>query len=627
MVNAPQWQFRRFSPGDNLSDPEFTKALFSGDNEASLTRSLIREAIQNSLDAKRKDADEVSVRIGLWRNDNSARASSIAPFLTGIWDHIGADSSGLAHSGVSRSHIPYLTIEDFGTHGLRGDPEHWKPTGIARNAFFLFFRALGRSGKEGEERGRWGVGKFVFPMAGQAHAMWGLSVPSDSRHPLLMGRVVLKTHQVGEHSYHPDGHYGHRKNPDSNLVSPVRDSHLIQEFSSAFQLKRRTEPGLSVVVPWVLNEITTHDIRRAVVGEYFMPLLRRQLTVTVSDGNEEVTLDDSTVVRFAEETKDPILKARLTLACALTSGSSHLVEWPTQFSYDDTEWATTSLPKDFLERLRGLLEEKVPLSVKVSTTVRKKEPDEVLHGTFDLHIQHVEGLGASRPLIIRDGISLTADKTRTLQDHVALVLVDNGPVATMLGDAETPAHEELKHNLIKDRYFFPRKTVVFVREAASQMLRLIWQSDQGDDPLLLSSFFPVLDDTGRIAARPATARRGKEPEPRPIIPRSPPRFRVSLIEGGFRVRPNPDVPARLAELTVAVAYDVRRGSPFKRYRTLDFDFKANNMQVHAEGCKVSISEGNRLFLRDVQDLFLLEVTGFDPNRDLVVRVVATEGAQ
>lgn len=620
------WSFRRFAPGDNLSDPDFAKALFSGDQESALSRSLVREAIQNSLDAKRDDAEHVLIRITLMKGRTSVLAAAAAPFTAGLHRHLESQSSGLVDRPALNDPLPCLVLEDFGTHGLRGDPEHWQPVNVQGNGFFLFFRALGRSGKADEDRGRWGVGKFVFPMASRAHAIWALTVPSDTRRPLLMGRAVLATHEVGDDSYHPDGHWGLRGVADSNFISPVADSETMNRFIDAFSLSRRGEPGLSVVVPWLLDEIEHSDIAEAVVGEYFLPLLRNQLRVVVRQGDAVEALDGAAVERYSQSASNPLLRARLDLARRIAEGRASVVDWPQDFTYQDTEWRSEAIPSDLLEQLRVQLERGDAVSVRLRTTIRRKNPDGSMRGEATVHLMHVEGLGAARPLIVREGISISMDRTRAVHDYVGIITADQGPLATLLGDAETPAHEELKHNLLRDKYVLPKKTVVFIRESVSQLLKAIWEADKQDDPLLLAGYFPFVSDSGRTGERPDKRARGDNEEPKPTIPHSPARYHVSRIDGGFRVRSNPENSDRPSELSVRVAYDVRRGSPFKRYRKYDFDLSTPPMVMSLVGCEVVESSDNALLLRTTSDSFVCEVTGFDPKRDLIIRVTATSGA-
>jgi len=372
----------------------------------------------------------------------------------------------------------------------------------------------------------------------------------------------------------------------------------------------------------MLDEINAGDLKAAVIGEYFLPLLRRQLEVVIDDGGQEELVDHTTVRTYGATTGDSVLRARLELASAVTSGQADTIDWPRHFAFDDTDWSHGETSQELLERLRRALESEAAVTVTLTTSVRHKGTDEVHEGSLQVHVRRVEGLGSVRPLIIREGISLTADRTRSIHDHVAIIVADDGPVATLLGDAETPAHEELKHNLIKDKYVYPLKAVKFVREAPANLLRTVWETDRSDDPLLLASYFPLISDTGRTAERASRQARGQAPEPIGVIPRSPPGFRVGRIEGGFRIRNNPDAQTHSTELLAVVAYDVRRGSPFKRYREYDFNLATDPISVTTEGCEVAFVDGNKMTIQVSAVPYMVQVTGFDPRRDLVVRVTA-----
>jgi hypothetical protein len=628
MNDRPRWYFREFLPGDNVSDPDFTKALFSSEGDAPLARSLVREGIQNSLDARREDEPVVEVRIRLLEGDNAVRAPAARPFVGELWQHLASESHGLEDPPGESEPVRCLVFEDFGTHGLRGDPEHWRPDDIKRNPFFLFFRALGRSGKSDEARGRWGVGKFVFPMSSRAHVIWGLTVPSESRTPLLMGRAVLRTHTIGSSSYHPDGHWGVQLNESGKLVSAVRDAGEIGAFRTAFGIERNTTPGLSVVVPWLDSGVTLPGIRAAVLEEYFMPLLRGELIVTLVSGESREVLGPGAVHAYARTAATASIRRRLELAIAVAEGAAKHFTWPVTFAYDETEWKPNQASPEFLETVRSVLESGEPVTVALPVTVRPKE-GKVVPGMLRVHLLASEGLGASRPLLIRDGISVTEEKTKTVHDFAVLLTTDRCPLATMIGDAETPAHERLQHELLKNRYVYPKKMLTFVRESASSLLRAIWARDEGDDPLALAAFFPVSEGAGKTQPKPKTSDKGPAPEPAPSpeVTGTPRRFTVQRVEGGFRLAGRLEADRVPDQLSVRVAYDVRRGDPFKKFRPFDFDFGSQEFKVSSAGCEVSIAAPNQFSIHPLGPGYEFTVTGFDVRRDIAVRVEAHGGRE
>ena len=72
-------------------------------------------------------------------------------------------------------------------------------------------------------------------------------------------------------------------------------------------------------------------------------------------------------------------------------------------------------------------------------------------------------------------------------------------------------------------------------------------------------------------------------------------------------------------LYIRAAYQVRRGNPFKKYHTADFDF-SQRMNTQLMGATALEKKGNSLRVKIDSNDFRIEVTGFDPKRDVRVEV-------
>ena len=135
--------------------------FFSSDTEL---RAFVREAVQNSLDARRPGFNgPVSIRIYVSGTEGSLSAESAKRYFRGGWDHFHAEGSGLRDAPGKEDSCPFIAYEDSGTTGLTGDTEQFHEVPGVRNPFYYFFRAEGQSNKLETGRGRWGLGKFVFP--------------------------------------------------------------------------------------------------------------------------------------------------------------------------------------------------------------------------------------------------------------------------------------------------------------------------------------------------------------------------------------------------------------------------------------------------------------------------------
>jgi hypothetical protein len=99
----PSWHFREMARGEINVDPvhdEFFKAQ-------DLADALVREAIQNSLDARRGHSTvRVRFRLG---TAHALPAERAARYLRGLEDHVALPQE-LA--------MPFLLVEDSGTRGL-----------------------------------------------------------------------------------------------------------------------------------------------------------------------------------------------------------------------------------------------------------------------------------------------------------------------------------------------------------------------------------------------------------------------------------------------------------------------------------------------------------------------------
>ena len=237
-----------------------------------LPERLVRESIQNSLDARLPDADTpVRVRFTFSGDRRALPSVDAMRYLNGLEPHLETvalesmeEVSGRAGApaaepdAVVEAHellkqpMSYLAVEDFGTFGLQGDL-HANSAYEADNHFWGFFRSVGISPKREDAGGSWGLGKWVFPDASQLNIFLGITLREGEAQPLLMGQAVLKTHTIGQgHELAKYPAYGsfsaHSANPDHEwLPLPIKDQHTVQQAEADFQLQRGREPGLSVI--------------------------------------------------------------------------------------------------------------------------------------------------------------------------------------------------------------------------------------------------------------------------------------------------------------------------------------------------------------------------------------------
>lgn len=202
------WFFSAKGINDKERDPGWDEYFSSN---RSTVESLVRESIQNSLDAaKLTGAKQSVVRIFYSGEKAALPEAEYADYLkcadgTSALRHYMAEACGLPYvSGPCE----YFTIEDFNTNGLTGDILQENED----EPYFKFLKCENKSTK-GEQGtiGKWGIGKVVFPIASRLRTFFAYSIRNeknfDLEHPkeVLVGSCLLRYHSVDGNRYTPDG--------------------------------------------------------------------------------------------------------------------------------------------------------------------------------------------------------------------------------------------------------------------------------------------------------------------------------------------------------------------------------------------------------------------------------------
>jgi hypothetical protein len=203
-----------------------------------------------------------------------------ARYMNGIWSHLDKQT-GMDLPG-RREAMSYLCVEDFGTRGLCGnyhqfdDPEEG---GEEKNDFYYFWRNVGRSKKSDNDRGRWGLGKTVFPAVSRINSYFGITVRAEDQKRLLMGQSVLKLHKIRNQRRSPYGYFG--KFDDDGFPLPIEAGRFIDQFCSDFRVQRGNGTGLSVVIPYPEKDLSHEGVLQSSIRHYFYPIMAGHLIVEV----------------------------------------------------------------------------------------------------------------------------------------------------------------------------------------------------------------------------------------------------------------------------------------------------------------------------------------------------------
>ncbi len=171
------WCFRKKSKGEVARDLGWDEYLTSN---RSTEESLVREAIQNSLDAHAKceslEAQSCPARVRIYYSGKTKalQKDAYAKYLAGAAEHYTAEDCKIGV--IPDGDCPFVAIEDFNTTGLTGHID-WDYTNIKKKPpYYRFFWSENQSEKGDGTRGRWGIGKVVFPIASKLRSFFAYSI-------------------------------------------------------------------------------------------------------------------------------------------------------------------------------------------------------------------------------------------------------------------------------------------------------------------------------------------------------------------------------------------------------------------------------------------------------------------
>lgn len=629
------------SPGQ-VTRSAFESEFFVGEEDSEgfygRTDGLVREAVQNTLDAR---LEGQTAHVRLWVGDIALlpRRKHAAAVFNDLIPHLAGIGIDLAQDGTFPSPMRTFVYEDFSTRGLCGEVDRNRPVqgpDIEQQDFYYFWRTIGLSGKTGDELGRWGLGKSVLPATSRSNTMLGLTVRATDKRRLVMGQAVLGPRWLGETAYAPEAFF-HGGQSKSGVPLPIDDHDFIDSFSEFFRLTRQPdETGLSIVVPFAAENLSAIELLRSVILHFFVPILRGNLTAEVSGPALPPTyVNDASIRDVAAQLKwagsvstkkhapPPFDFATWAI---VHQRARALPELHRAGVGGAPRWNESLFPEEILPMLQQRFTSGEPIAIRVPMQIELKNGS-TEDSYFDAFLQRDENLERGEDHYIREGMTIShVSALRARRNLCGLLFVDDKPLSALLGDAEGPAHTDWGTGESRpDRNYVRWKwRVSFVKNALAKITEYLTPPPQELDPNLLADVFYVDDTDDTCPAPIAPEDEGETPSPvKPGDIRPPKRwYKLTGQNGGFRVARSreSELPSN-PRLQISVAYDVPSGNPLTSWSPFDFEFRDGGpIQLRGHGLQVKRRNGNVLECRASAEDFALKVVGFDPIRDLYVRV-------
>lgn len=254
--------------------------------------SLVRESIQNSLDAFLDPSKPVRVSYALGHLVGEDLSNSIRE----IEDHVHACSNSYPESSTYRRMADYLNqhamcpisflrVSDYNTKGMDYTPD-------TKCGFHSFLQSIGDSHKDGEGAGgSYGFGKAAYYELSNARTIL-VSTKTDQDKVAFQGCYMLCTHKMEDgKKYCSSGFY------DSGEKLPIQDENLIP-----IEL-RRSECGSDIYLLYAdddSNKLSQYHetIIKSVLVNFWMAVYENKLEVTFDwedDGMPEVVISKDTL--------------------------------------------------------------------------------------------------------------------------------------------------------------------------------------------------------------------------------------------------------------------------------------------------------------------------------------------
>ena len=615
-----KWYFSPQLPGQ--VETEVTQRDQFSNDEVHLSETIVRESIQNSLDAATDDPSRIKVSFR-WLDKLDGLDPS---FFEKIFDQqlIHAKEAGLDTDSVDFDNPTALIIEDFGTKGLTGSINEKDD-----DNFSDFWRRHGKSHKTGKSRGRWGLGKLVYSTTSQLGAFFGATHRADDSCIHIMGQTVLNLRKVNGKEYPPHGFFADIEGEDlyTKIPVPLKDAELVDKFVNQFSLERQASNGLSVIIPFPNPDFSIEAMIGVAIVNYFYPIITKQLVLQFNGTEINNTNIRELAHKYATESIRDIDEIFDFIEEAYSIEESNLLVLKSSW-LDDAMLSEDDFEPEDLEIIRDKFTSEQLVGLRLPITVKQKDGTP-LETFFSVFIKRPNELSKGSDLYVRGGLTLPGEAKFRERKALGAMVAEDEVICSFLGDAENAAHTlwvASAEKLIKN-YQSPGKTIKVIKNSIVQLYDMLAEVVDEVDEEALRSFFWINEPEGTQAKK----KQKKTPVVIPDPPKPRPKdFHISDTADGFSIVSTKDAePDRFPQIIrIEVAYDVATGNPFKKYNPLDFKLGKNggiNLEMTADAAKMISNKENILRLEVKKLPFKLNATGFDINRDIKVKLLK-EGA-
>lgn len=285
------WSFPLNNNGTNTGFNDGAIDAFAGNRLSS----VVREVIQNSLDAKKAKDEPVQICFKLknvpvkkfvgFRNIRPHLEKSREMAKEQNLPHVIEYYNTAIKAIEDRTNVPVLCIHDYSTFGLTGD------IGAASGAWAALVKGTGITQKSSSgSLGSFGHGSkapFSYSKIRSLFYLTKIEKSDGSHEKRFQGKSILQTHQSPDGSglTQATGFYGHKKE-----LSPLLDDQ-VPTWAQEFRDNVTDDTGTSIYIPYTFyDEDLYPETKITVIANFFYAIQSGALEVTIDD--EKITADN-----------------------------------------------------------------------------------------------------------------------------------------------------------------------------------------------------------------------------------------------------------------------------------------------------------------------------------------------
>ncbi len=628
---AAKWIGTR-KPSNTIEQESLAEAFFTNQDVLTSQSVLVRESIQNAIDAK-SPAIDGPVRMYFKLSETSSDIAN--KYFATLYPRITAAGLQGTCLPTADEKCRVLLVEDYNTTGLLGDISAEKPKSKTENSFWYFAWARGISGKNEGTRGKNGVGKIVFPRSSKIKSQliysvrnWGTTVNQG----ILFGNALLKIHEFEGAKYESDCRWM-QEDENTGEHRPFVSDELIKSFREDWKILRQPdEHGTSIVIPYCDGDFSAQNLVQCIIQDYFVALLDGTVECKVIDfDGAEIQLDSETIEQHLAELDDHLLtrtsknateiRALCSLYRAKINDEVFTVSLGIGTDGSANKWGDAQLTDDQVNSIHATLDGGGVVEFKIETLIPQEIGKKAIRNKdwFSVLIKSKTDVN-SQAVFAREGILIpaAADRTIRVKDFVTLVTVTSGPLADALGQAEGPSHERwsAEESKFKEKYVksHGEELIRYVKDSANRVTKLFMTKQNELEDSLFAKWFPKTDDTGS-GTRKKPGKNPRTTKPGQMVDG----FRYEKIDSGFKILPSAENPAPVGSRAIVKAgySQLFGGSPLSLSSD---DFDLQDHQGSLIGVEVIKWNQNQMEFKITQKNFEIRFKNFDKYRDITVGV-------